>query len=212
MSARLKICGVTRSEDLEASEREGVDAVGLNFWPGSKRCVSIEQANAVLEGRRRGPLRVGVFVDPEPERLRAVWEGVDLDYVQLHGDAPIQIYAEMRIPYLWVIRGTPHLATLAIPEPAPAWVLLDAAVAGYGGEGQQTDWKWARQAVEHLAPLDVWLAGGIHAGNAEQALAAVLPAGLDVASGAEISGATRGEKDADAIATLARICKNHRSP
>lgn len=216
MSVRLKICGVTRGEDFDACVRAGVDAVGLNFWEGSKRCVSIERARSLCDGRpgpeADGPVRVGVFVDPEPEQLRRVWDTGLLDFVQLHGDAPIDRYAAMQLPFVWVIRGTPALAELGLPRPAPAWILLDAVVAGYGGAGQRTDWAWAARAVEHFAPCPVWLAGGITPDNAAEAIAAVKPAGLDVASGAEVSGARAGEKDVDAIASLARICKNVRSP
>jgi phosphoribosylanthranilate isomerase len=216
VSVRLKICGVTRAEDFDVCARAGVDAIGLNFWEGSKRHVTVERARSLCEGRPRhgegGPTRVGVFVDPEPEALREVWDAGLLDLVQLHGDAPIDRYAGMQLPYVWVIRGTPALAELRIPEPVPAWILLDAVVTGYGGAGQRTDWDWARGAVEHFAPCPVWLAGGITPENAAEAIDAVAPAGLDVASGAEVSGSGAGEKDADAIASLARICKNVRSP
>lgn len=212
MSVQLKICGLTRAEDFDACERLGVEAVGLNLWAGSKRHLSLDQAAALLDGRTRGPLRVAVFVDPSEADLRAAWERLDLDYVQLHGDAPIQAYAAMRIPYVWVIRGTPDLDELQIPDPSPAWALLDAQVAGFGGAGQTTDWDWAARAVQRLRPLPTWLAGGIDADNAEQAIRSVRPAGLDVASGAELSGAQSGEKNADAIAGLAAICKNLGSP
>jgi phosphoribosylanthranilate isomerase len=90
--------------------------------------------------------------------------------------------------------------------------LLDAWVPGHGGAGQQTDWGWAAQAVVRLRPPPVWLAGGIRPDNAAQALATVAPDGLDVASGAEIAGAPRGEKDPAAIAALVRICNNSRAP
>jgi phosphoribosylanthranilate isomerase len=212
VSAGLKICGITRAEDLAACEELAVPAVGLNFWSGSKRHLSLEAARVLLDGRRKGALRVGVFVDPSLDELRAVWDTLDLDYVQLHGDAPIKSYADMQIPYVWVLRGTPDLGALTLPEPRPRWVLLDAAVDGYGGAGRQTDWSWARDAVLKLAPLEVWLAGGITPDNAAEALEAVNPAGLDVASGAESSTATSGEKDRTKIASLARICQNHRSP
>ena len=95
-----------------------------------------------------------------------------------------------------------------MPAPAPAWALLDALVEGYGGEGRRTDWGWAARAVEALAPLPVWLAGGIDPGNAEAALTSVRPAGLDVATGAERPGGARGTKDATRVAHLAAICQN----
>jgi phosphoribosylanthranilate isomerase len=106
-----------------------------------------------------------------------------------------------------VVRGTPALERLRVPSPGPRWVLLDAAVAGYGGAGQPTDWGWAAEAVAALAPLPVWLAGGISPDNAAQAIAAVRPAGVDVASGAELPGASHGHKQRSSIAALLAICR-----
>lgn len=205
MAVALKICGVTRSEDLEVCRSLGVDAVGINLWPGSRRGLTREAAARLLErAGPGGPLRVGVFVDAGPQEVLEIQRALGLDAVQLHGDAPIEPYAALGIPYVWVLRGTPDLEQMFVPEPAPAWILLDAHVAGYGGAGRRTDWAWAQRAVKALAPIPVWLAGGIDPGNAAQALAAVQPAGLDVASGAERAP---GEKDPDEIAALLSVCR-----
>ena len=138
------------------------------------------------------------------------WEELGLDMIQPHGERPIADYAALDLPYIWVIRGTPALDSLRVPTPAPARVLLDAAVEGFGGAGIQTDWGWAREAVAALAPHEVWLAGGIKVDNAASAVAEVGPAGLDVASGSERDGARRGEKDRDRIAALVDICRRVR--
>lgn len=202
----LKVCGVTRRADLEACERLGVDAVGVNLWSGSKRGLTAADAKALLAGSR-GAQRVGVFVDHTPEQVAALARELKLDAIQPHGDAPPEPFAALGLPWVWVIRGTPELATLAVPQPAPAWVLLDAAVPGFGGAGAKTDWIWAAAATEALAPLPVWLAGGITADNAADALAQVRPAGLDVASGSEVVGAARGEKDLGRIEALLRAVR-----
>ncbi|MCB9566521.1 MAG: phosphoribosylanthranilate isomerase [Myxococcales bacterium] len=207
----LKICGVTRAEDLLACAELGVDAVGLNLWPGSRRALTLDQASALVERwPRPGPERIGVFVDPTIDEVMRATEALALDAIQLHGDRPIEPYAALGIPYLWVVRGTPPLAELRPPTPAPSRILLDAAVAGYGGAGVRTDWVWAKAAVAALAPAEVWLAGGITPANAASALAEVGPAGLDVASGAEREGARHGEKDRDRIAALVAIVRAHR--
>lgn len=213
----LKICGVTHPDDVDACVAHGVTAVGLNLWPGSKRALTLEQA-ARLARRARDttpagsrPLLVGVFVDAPPTEIRRAFEHLGLDLLQPHGDAPIEPIAALGLPYVWVVRGTPALATLRVPDPPPRWILLDAHVAGYGGQGATTDWAWAATAVKALAPLPVWLAGGITPANAAQALHTVAPAGLDVASGAERPGDPR-RKHVAAIAALASICKNHHAP
>ena len=206
--AGLKICGVTRARDLVACRDLGVDAVGVNLWLGSRRGLSLAQARAMLA--EAGPLgavcKVGVFVDAGVDEVARARRELGLDLVQLHGDLPPRRAGDGG-PYVWVVRGTPELEALRIPSPAPTWVLLDAAVVGFGGAGARTDWSWAARAVAHLAPLPVWLAGGITPQNAVSALATVGPAGLDVASGAELPGATRGEKDPARIAALVRACK-----
>jgi len=216
MSCGIKICGVTRLDDVAACRAAGVDVIGLNFWSGSKRVVTLEQAKRLREAARvpgtSPPLRVvGVFVDHSPAQVRSIVDRVALDYVQPHGDGAPDAFAALGFPWIWVVRGTPELASLRVPTPAPSWVLLDAHVAAFGGVGAQTDWAWAAEAVRALAPMPVWLAGGITPDNADRARACVAPAGLDVASGAESPRGVGGTKDAERIARLASICHNRAS-
>ncbi|MBX7081521.1 MAG: phosphoribosylanthranilate isomerase [Nannocystaceae bacterium] len=209
----LKICGLVRAEDLQCCRALGVGAVGLNLWPGSPRGRTIAEHAAMLAAAgaasRREPLRVGVFVDPPVALVCDAIAALGLAAVQLHGDAdPAAVLAAVTVPWIRVVRGTPPLHELRASlqhAPPPAWLLLDAKVEGYGGQGVATDWAWAAAVVAALAPLPVWLAGGIHPGNAAAAIAAVAPAGLDVASGAE-AGTPVGAKDCDAIAALVRAC------
>lgn len=212
--ARLKICGVTHLEDIEHCLEHGVDAIGLNMWPGSRRALTLAQARPLTRRARVGsqaPSLIGVFVDPDPDALREAAEALELDAVQLHGDAPPERYASLELPWVWVVRGTPPVPSLRSPQPFPAWILLDAHVPGFGGRGVTTDWSWAEQARVQLAPMEVWLAGGITPGNAARALREVAPAGLDVASGAERASDPR-RKDPSKIAALASICHNRPAP
>lgn len=210
----LKVCGVTRAEDLLACAQLGVDAVGFNLWPKSKRFIDVHAAasmNADAGLEQGGPLRVGVFVDLDLAAIAEAIATLRLDLIQPHGDGPLAPIAELAqcydIGWIQVIRGTPPLARVHVPEPRPRWILLDAAVPGFGGAGQQTDWSWAAAAVAALAPTPVWLAGGINPRNIHAALREVRPAGIDVASGAEPSGAQRGEKQREAIAALVQACR-----
>ena len=213
----LKICGVRRVEDLRVCTELGVDAIGLNLWPGSRRYLDLAAATPLLETwPSPGPTRVAVIVERSAAELDADPLLEAFDAIQPHGDAPVEPYAllaERRgLDWVWVVRGTPKLDSLRVPAPAPAWILLDAAVAGYGGAGKTTDWAWAAEAVEALAPIPVWLAGGLRPDNVAAAIAEVRPAGIDVASGAEQAGATSGEKDPEAIAALVRACRAGRGP
>lgn len=203
----LKICGVTRPEDLAVCVELGVDAVGINLWSGSRRGLTLAEAKLLVSDAMPasgGPERIGVFVNPGFDEVVRAHAELGLDLVQIIADDPTQQWPEL--PRLHVIRGTPPQIELS--SPMPARLLLDAAVAGYGGAGVTTDWKWARAAVQGLSPmLPVWLAGGITPDNAAAAIAAVGPAGLDVASGAELAGARRGEKDRAKIAALLAACR-----
>ena len=218
MGVGLKICGITRAEDLAACIELGVDAIGLNLWPRSKRYIAPGPMLSLLEGapERGAPTRVAVFVDTPPRELERSGLLPALDMLQPHGEGRPEPYAELAgrhgLGWVWVVRGTPDLATLRVPAPSPQWILLDAAVAEFGGVGQRTDWNWAAQAVAALAPIPVWLAGGIRPDNVALALSTVAPAGLDVASGSELGGATRGQKDRAAIAELVRACRAPTGP
>jgi phosphoribosylanthranilate isomerase len=198
----LKICGVTTADDAERLVELGVDALGVNFWPKSKRYLAPEDATWLreMEGRI---LRVGVFVNESPELpLRLVREGF-LDCVQLHGDetpADSLPYREAGIPFIKAI-GVKTMADLenAVEHEARA-VLLDAHAPGvYGGTGETFDWNAALDFKSAHPQVAVILAGGIVPGNAAQATAAVAPCALDVASGAELSP---GIKDFDKVRAL----------
>ncbi len=209
MTTLLKICGVRRAEDYRACVALGVDSIGLNMWTGSRRYLDPADARA-LPAPSSAVERVGVFVDSAPDQVLERARALSLDLIQPHGDLPIAAFAGLGLPYTWVIRGAPELAALvrAAPSPAPARILLDAAVPGFGGEGVRTDWGWARRACARLSQIaPVWLAGGITPDNAARAIATVAPAGLDVASGSELAGARRGEKDPPRIAALLAICR-----
>jgi phosphoribosylanthranilate isomerase len=199
MSCGLKICGVTRAQDVDACVELGVDAIGFNLWAESPRALTREAARVLL-GRvpRPGPLRVAVVVDYEPHEL----DGLDFDAVQLHGTRTFADYPGLALDHIAVVRGTPPLATL--PRSSARWILLDAAVPGFGGRGVVHDWGWAASARAALAPVPVWLAGGLDPDNAAAAIAAVRPAGIDVASGAE--DGVPGHKSRTRIAALRAIC------
>ena len=189
-STSLKICGVRTRDDAERLAAMGVDALGVNFWPKSKRYLNPEDAEWLLEMAGK-ILRVGVFVNESPELpLRLVREGY-LDAIQLHGDESPEDAAPFRdagIPFIKAI----GVKTVSDLDRATAFgaaaILLDAHAPGvYGGTGEVFDWDIAADFVKNHPALPVILAGGIVPENAASAVAAVRPVALDVASGAEIS-------------------------
>jgi phosphoribosylanthranilate isomerase len=205
----LKICGVTTRADAEKLVTMEVDALGVNFWPKSKRYLAAGDALWLreLDGQI---LRVGVFVNEPPELpLRLVREGY-IDVVQLHGDETPEDAAAFRgeeVPFIKAI-GVKTLADLdRATDYGAAAVLLDAHAPGvYGGTGEVFDWEVASDFRRRHPLLPVILAGGIVPGNAGLAAMSVQPAALDIASGAEISP---GIKDFEKVAAF--LTALHRS-
>lgn len=186
----LKICGVTTRQDAELLVALGVDALGVNFWPSSKRHLAPENAGW-LRDLAGGILRVGVFVNQEPALpLRLFREGL-LDVVQLHGDETPEdatIYQVSGIPFFKAIGVKTRADLERVAGFGASAVLLDAHAPGvYGGTGETFDWSTAVDFKTQHPALPVILAGGITPDNAALAASSVRPAALDIASGAEIS-------------------------
>jgi phosphoribosylanthranilate isomerase len=179
----VKICGVTRAADAELAAAAGAGAVGVNFWPGSKRFVAdLGRAGEVAAAARAGgALAVGVFVNPSRAEVERAL-GAGLDWVQLHGDEPPDFLADLGDRVLRVLRVAAEADLDRLDGIPGAWVLVDAAVPGYGGAGTQLPLDLARQAC---ARRQVLLAGGLTPDNVAHVIRHARPAGLDVASGVE---------------------------
>ncbi|MEO5916885.1 MAG: phosphoribosylanthranilate isomerase [Luteolibacter sp.] len=206
----LKICGVRTRDDANQLVMMGVDALGVNFWPKSKRYLAPNDAEWLKEIAGK-ILRVGVFVNEPPELpLRLVSEGY-LDAVQLHGDEAPEDAAAFRdagVPFIKAI-GVKTMTDLErATEYGAAAILLDAHAPGiYGGTGEVFDWEVASIFRREYAELPIILAGGIVPENAGLAAMSVQPAALDIASGAEISP---GIKDFQKVAAF--LTALHRRP
>nr|WP_246418175.1 phosphoribosylanthranilate isomerase [Haloferula luteola] len=203
----MKICGVTRASDAERLAELGVDALGVNFWPKSKRFLD-PSAAAFLEPLAGRILRVGVFVNAGTELPRQLMEKGWLDAVQLHGDEPVSDLETLAAAGVPVIRALSSAS--ASFEVAPhecelmAALLLDAHAPGiYGGTGQTINWTAAGTFIHQHPQLSILLAGGIVPSNAAEAIRTVRPCALDIASGAESSP---GVKDFEKVSLLLQAC------
>lgn len=189
MSVRIKICGLTRPEDVDAAVAAGADAVGFVFYPKSPRYVSAEQAAALV--RRLPPfvLSVGLFVNAAPVEIAAVLDVAPLNLLQFHGDESPEDCQRWARPYIRAARVTPELDLLqyATRFSSARALLLDAFVAGFGGGGKVFDWSLIPPAL----PLPLILSGGLTAENVGEAARRVHPAAVDVSSGVEISGGVK---------------------
>jgi phosphoribosylanthranilate isomerase len=191
---RVKVCGVTTAEDALASVEAGADAIGINFAPASPRCVSHAVAREIVSALPAGVLTVGVFVDAAEHALRVAISETGIRCVQLHGDEIPELVAKF-LPHAYKairVRGRESLALVA-SFPGD-YILLDAYVPGIaGGTGATFDWSLAAEVAR---ARKLTLAGGLTPRNVAEAVRAVQPFCVDVASGVESSP---GRKDRDKL-------------
>jgi phosphoribosylanthranilate isomerase len=183
-TVRIKICGVTRLEDALAAARLGADALGFNFWPGSKRHLDAATARRIISRLPPFVTPVGVFVNQSEGEMRAIAGETGIQVFQLHGEEPPELCARLPLP---VVKAIPvdQVRTLSklLSYEVQAF-LLDTPSRGYGGSGEPFDWSLA-EGVSDVAP--VVLAGGLTPENVGAAIRAVRPWAVDVASGVESS-------------------------
>ena len=194
---RIKICGITREEDLAAAVAAGADALGFVFYAPSPRDVTPERAAQLMTRVPAFVSKVGLFVNEAPQTVSAVLAVAPLDLLQFHGDEDAAYCSQFGKPWIKAARVKPSLdlveyASRFAGTPGVAGLLLDAHVKGYGGGGQTFDWS----LIPLSLPLPVILSGGLHPGNVVQAVRAVRPWAVDVSSGVE---SARGIKDAQKI-------------
>lgn len=184
---KAKICGITTAEDAREVVAAGADALGINFWPRSKRFIPLESARAWLPDVEVA--RVGVFVNATLAEITAVLDSGLIDYAQLHGDETpefAEALAERGLPFIKALGVKDESSLAGLRDYATEGILLDAYCPGeYGGVGETFDWKLARQVVEQNPDRRVILAGGLNPGNVAGAVAAVRPFAVDIASGVE---------------------------
>lgn len=192
---RIKICGLTRAEDVRAAVTAGADAIGLVFYPKSPRFVNLDLAARLCREVPPFVTVVGLFVNAEPATIETTLKHIPLNVLQFHGDEVPDECMRYNRPFLKAVRMRPGVDLLNYEASfASAQALLvDAFVDGYGGGGQVFDWS--------LIPSDLTrpliLSGGLDADNVEAAIRRVRPWAVDVSSGVE---AAKGIKDAGRIA------------
>ena len=208
---RIKLCGLSRPEDVQHAVALGADAVGFVFYPPSPRSVSVSQAVDLI--RHVPPLvsAVGLFVNASPDWVREVTSNVRLSLLQFHGDeTPAQCdqLADIAgLPWWRAIRVGSNATAADLVESslnysAASGLLLDALVEGFGGGGKVFDWSLIPSDLGHRAVLS----GGLNAQNVSDAIHRVRPYAVDVSSGIETPGA-KGVKDHARMAAFVRAVR-----
>ncbi len=205
---RVKVCGLTRPQDVQAAVQSGSDAIGLVFYPASRRAVSIEQAIALRTLVPAFVSVVALFVNASEAEVREVIERVQPDLLQFHGDESAQYCESFGHRYIRAFRvGGPGMENaaqvLAVCRQymsASAW-LFDSHSAGFGGSGLALEQTLLDDVLKAEDGRPVVLAGGLRADTVAQSIRVVKPYAVDVSSGVESAA---GIKSAEKIAVFIR--------
>lgn len=201
IKTRIKICGLTRAEDVRAAVAAGADAVGFVFYPPSPRGVTALAAAALLRDLPPFVVAVGLFVNVTESELLAVLQIAPIQLLQFHGDETAEqchrLASAVNRPFIRAFRVKPDTVAKDLLEYAAQYraasplfngLLLDTFVDSFGGSGKVFDWSLI---PKELAPLVV-LSGGLDAQNATDAVCQVRPFAVDISSGVEYE---KGLKD-----------------
>jgi phosphoribosylanthranilate isomerase len=198
---KVKVCGITQAKDALALDALGVDWLGFNFWPGSKRYITPEAAAPLIASLKHA-VPVGVFVNHSPEEIARIAALTGIRMAQLHGSEGWDTLEKVSLP---VIKAIPHTRiedgggllpewSLRSGPDRPRHFLVDTVAGGaFGGTGAAFDWSLL---TKNSLPRPFFLAGGIGPENLAAAVAACHPFAVDLNSKVEFAP---GVKDVGAV-------------
>lgn len=197
---RIKICGITRREDVAAAVASGADALGFVCYERSPRFVPGARLRELAGALPPLVTPVLLFVNAPPARVQECLQQVPNALLQFHGDESAAECERFNRPYLRALRMAEKVDLLDCERVFRSAIALlaDAPTASFGGGGHAFDWARVPAQPQRTKPLI--LAGGLNDSNVIGAIAAVRPFAVDVSSGVE---AEPGVKSAD---RLQRFC------
>ena len=204
MQTQVKICGITSVADGLAAAEAGADMIGLMFYAGSPRHISLATAAEISRSLSPFVQRVGVFVNPSEELvLRAIGE-CGLNLLQFHGDETSEFCTQFGLMSLKALRVRDAESLAQLEHFNTDAFLLDAySKSGLGGTGKQFNWELAIEARQFGKPI--FLAGGLIPENVAGAVRKVRPFAVDVSSGVESSP---GKKDSAKVRAFIQAAKS----
>ncbi|MGE3466203.1 MAG: N-(5'-phosphoribosyl)anthranilate isomerase [Pyrinomonadaceae bacterium] len=206
----VKICGITNLEDARHALDSGADELGFNFYRGSKRYISPQEAREIIDQLPITSGNVGVFVNEPIDELLETTEFVGLDGIQLHGDEDIayvnRLNEKTNLFMIKVFPVSPAFDVSKIGEWNVNFHLFDTySPLEKGGTGETFDWDTFGVDIYLWVPETAYLAGGLTPENVADAIRIVRPYAVDVASGVESSP---GKKDPRKVEEFIRNAKN----
>ena len=203
---KLKFCGITRLDDAELAVAAGAWAIGLIFWPRSPRRAELDAAAEIAAAVKRRTEVAGVFVNATLDHVAQTADAVGLTMLQFHGDEGPAYCAEAarrtgaKVIKAGRVRSGADVQALTTFH--TDYHLLDSYTAGVpGGTGETFSWEIARA---HRGRIPVILSGGLTPDNVGDAIAAVHPYAVDVASGVELSPGRKDPEKLQAFAAAVR--------
>ena len=195
---KIKLCGLTRMDDIRAANRLQPDYIGFVFAPASRRFVAPEQAAALRSALAPGIAAVGVFANAMPDEILPLLRAHTIDAVQLHGQETEDFIRMLRTqtdrPIIRAFRLDSEQAAEAANASSADWVLLDS---GAGGTGSVFDWRNLNRMHRPY-----FLAGGLNSENVGTAVREYHPFAVDVSSGIETGGVKDMQKMAAFVAAV----------
>ena len=183
----VKICGITNQVDAELAIAAGADALGFNFWPGSRHYLEPAEAGDWIRELPDTVVRVGVVVNPTELYATTIAAIDGIDLVQLHGAESPEFCLKLLEADIGLWKAIPMSGPgTSLPDYHAKRIVLDTASGRkFGGTGVPFPWAWARDLITANPALELILAGGLTPENVGRAIIESRPFGVDVASGVE---------------------------
>ncbi len=204
---RIKICGITTPEDGAHAVEAGAWAIGMVFWPGSPRAVSIDRAAEIAGPLRRQAELVGVFVNATVDEVIGTAEAVGLTWVQLHGsEGPsfaehVGRRAGVKVIKAARLRAQADIQAIDAFRNVDAHLLDSYAEGNPGGTGETFDWALA---TRRMSEVPLILAGGLTPENVGAGIAQTKPWAVDVSSGVESAPGVKDPERVEAFIAAVR--------
>jgi phosphoribosylanthranilate isomerase len=181
---KVKICGITNNEDATLAEKLGADAVGFIFYKESKRYISPESASEIIKILSPLTLKVGVFVNENPELINSTASKIKLNAVQLHGNENPETINKINFHVIKSFRIKEEFDFNILNDYKNVSFLLDSySEKEFGGTGKTFNWDLIPPRLKY----NYILSGGVSVDNVEEIIKKVKPTAIDVSSSLETS-------------------------